>query len=358
MNFFLLLIYFFIKQIISVQINNTRLEGAIKYAISSFDNIPNIPIKNESIIFKYEKYKIIYSNFRIISPNLNEISINISVSPTDNESYIYYFENLKFAFVFDIKISHYLDFFFEETDNFLEINCSIINYKYNLKHDFLTFNSIELSDFRTFHLNSDTGFYILDYYKDAREKKKCLCKFESEKNYIEEFPEIYMIRFIKYLISYYISEIELNDILLTYDIKMIFANTLVILNNLDSNKLDYIKINRILVPFDKIETVKYDKYDRKITIHQIKFIGTFNLTKFNKEYEFSFELNDENNNRIELYNRQLNFTFKNIIIETNFAEKNINKTEIIEALKSAVFNNYSKVLIESNKKYFIDNIIN
>ena len=344
--FLILLIDFFLKLTISELINNNRIEGALKYAISSLENIPNIPIKNDTIIFNYEKYKIICNNFRLISPDLKNTSI-INTTLNGNSS-IYYFENIKFEFYFDLKIAHN-SFTIKENDNYLEINCTKI--KYNLIEDFLFFNSLELSDVINYNIITDMGIDILDYYKDAREKKKCLCKFESEFDYVEEFPEVYMIRFLKYLIVYYISEIEINDIILTYDVKMIFSNTLTMIDDLNINGLEYIKINKILIPFDKIETLKNNNNERKLIIHQIKFFGVFNLTEFNEEFEFIFELDEENNKGIELFNRNINFNFNDVIIDTHF--ENSNKSEILEILKSAIINSYSKVLIDSNKKYYI-----
>ena len=345
--FLILLIDFFLKLTISELINNNRIEGALKYAISSLEDIPNLPIKNDTIIFNYEKYKIICNNFRLISPDLKNTSI-INTTLNRNSS-IYYFENIKFEFYFDLKIAHN-SFTIQENDNYLEINCTKI--KYNLIGDFLFFNSLELSDVINYNIITDMGIDILDYYKDAREKKKCLCKFESEFDYVEEFPEVYMIRFLKYLIVYYISEIEINDIILTYDVKMIFSNTLTMIDDLNINGLEYIKINKILIPFDKIETLKNNNNnERKLIIHQIKFFGIFNLTEFNKEYEFNFELDEEKNKGIELFNRNINFNFNDVIIDTHF--ENSNKSEILEILKSAIINSYSKVLIDSNKKYYI-----
>ena len=344
--FLILLIDFFLKLTISELINNNRIEGALKYAISSLEDIPNIPIKNDTIIFNYEKYKIICNNFRLISPDLKNTSI-INTTLNGNSS-IYYFENIKFVFYFDLKIAHN-SFTIKENDNYLEINCTKI--KYNLIGDFLFFNSLEFSDVINYSIITDMGMDILDYYKDAKEKKKCLCKFESEFDYVEEFPEVYMIRFLKYLIMYYISEIEINDIILTYDAKMIFSNTLTLIDNLNINGLEYIKINKILIPFDKIETLKNNNNERKLIIHQIKFFGVFNLTEFNEEFEFIFELDEENNKGIELFNRNINFNFNDIIIGTHFESSN--KPEILEILKSAIINSYSKVLIDSNKKYYI-----
>jgi len=350
MNFFLFLLIniFFIKLSIEEIFNDKRIEEAIKYTISNYENIP---IKNDSIIFKYEKYKIICNNFRLINPDLENITISNTSSQSDLNYYIYYLENIEFTFIFNIEIIHNSDFKVEEDNNFLEINCPKISYKYDLKNDFLYFDSIDFSESISFYLNNDIGIDTLDYYNEAKNKNKCLCKFESAENYEEEFPEVYMIRFLKYLLSYYISEIEANDILLTYDIRKIFSNTLIKIDKFDASNLNYIKYNKILIPFDKIETIKNNN-ERKLLIHQIKLFGVFNLTKYNKEYEFNFELNEEKNQKIELFNRNLIFNFTDILIDTNFDEKSGNKTQIIEILKSAVINNYSKILIDSNKKYY------
>lgn len=348
MNIFLIfLLNFLLKLSIEEINNNKRIEGAIK---SSLSGLENIPIKNDSIIFKYEKYKIICNDFKIMNPDLENISLSNYSSSIDSNNYIYFFENIKFLFVFNLKIIHNSDFEIEENNNNLEINCLKFNYKFDLKNDFLYFDSVNISGSILYYLNSDVGIDNLDYYKEAREKKKCLYKLGSEENYIEEFPEIAMKHFLKNLLSYYISGIEFNDIMLTYDINQIFSNSLVKIDNLDNN-IEYIKINKILIPFDKIETLRNNN-ERKLLIHQIKFFGIFNLTEYDKEYEFNFELNEEKQQNIELFNRSLNFNFDNISINSNFDDMNKNKTRIIEILKYIVMNNYSKILIDSTENYY------
>ena len=120
MNFFLILINILLKLSIEEIINDKRIEEAIKYTISNYENIP---IKNDSIIFKYEKYKIICNSFKLMNPDLEKITIYNSSSASDSNYYIYYLENIKITFVFNIKIIHNPDFKIEEKDNFLEINC-------------------------------------------------------------------------------------------------------------------------------------------------------------------------------------------------------------------------------------------
>ena len=344
--FFYLIINFFLKLAIAGIINMERINRAIKNSIL---HLEDTPIKNDTIVFKYEKYQIICYNFRLMNPDLENISINNSSSIIDSNYNIYYLENITFLLIFDLKINHYSDFEIEETDNFLEINCPKIIYKYDIKNDFLSFESINISESITFNLNSDKGIDSLNYYKDAKEKKKCLCKFGSENNTIEEFPEIYMIRFLKYLFSYYFSEMEFNDILLTYDIKEIFSNALITIDNFNKNIFEYVKFNKILIPFDKMETLIHNN-KRAILIHQINFFGLFNLTEFKKEYEFNFQLNEEKNQKIELFNRSINFNFNDIIINTNY--EGPNKSEIIETIKSFIINDFSNALINSNKKYY------
>ena len=64
MNLFsILIINFFLKHTIAEIINIHRINEAIRNSIL---HLEDIPIKNDSIIFKYEKYQIICYNFRII----------------------------------------------------------------------------------------------------------------------------------------------------------------------------------------------------------------------------------------------------------------------------------------------------
>lgn len=346
MNLFsILIINFFLKVTIAEIINTHRINEAIKNSIL---HLEDIPIKNDSIIFKYEKYQIICYNFRIISPGLENISINNSSSIIDYYYNIYYLENITFLFIFDFKINHHINLEIEETDNFLEINCPKIIYKYDIMNDILFFDSINISESITFNLNSDKGINSLNYYSDAIDKKKCLCKLEDEKEYIEEFPELYMIRFLKYLFSYYFSEIGVNDILLTYDIKEIFSNTSIMFGHFKTNIFEYIKFNKILIPFDKMETLKNNDKS-ELLIHQINFFGVFNLTDDKKEYEFNFKLNEQNQT-IVLFNHNLNFDLNDIIINTNYEGRN--NSEIIDFIKSVIKINFSMELINTVKNYY------
>ena len=97
----ILLINHLIKLSIEEILINNRIKGSIKYSLSSLENIPN---KNDSIMFKYDKYKIIWNNFRIMSPVKEEIIINNSLYKLDQESYLISLENIKFTFIFDIEI--------------------------------------------------------------------------------------------------------------------------------------------------------------------------------------------------------------------------------------------------------------
>ena len=351
--FYLLLIQLFIlKKYISRIINNNRIENALKYAISSIEKIPS---KNNSIELRYEKYSIFYDNFRIIDIDTENITINNSSQIEQDDFDFYSLENIKFTFAFDSKFFRYNDFSFEEKDNFIEVHSPEINYKFNYKYDILNFNYLDISEIFDFSVNSDLGIDKLKYFKDYKERIKCLCKKESEMEYIEEYPDVYIVNFLENLISYDLIMIEKNDILLSYDIQMIFDKILIRIDNLEFKDknfgFEYIKINKILIPFDKIETLKNDDKNRLI-VNQMKFFGVFNLSTNDKEYEFKLELNEEKKQKIELFNKTLNFNFENILIETNFDENTITKNEIIEALRIVLVNNYTKILQNSKEEYY------
>ena len=352
-HFLIIYISFIIKESISEIINNNnRIEGVLKYIFSSLEYLPT---KKDSISFDYEKYKIICNNFRIINPDIENIVIINSNNKKDKDSYLYSLENIKVTFVFDIIIVDKIEYLFNEYDNFLEINYPTINYKYNNKNDFLYFDSLKVSENFSYILNSDIGLEALEYYANIKEKDKCICKIGTEENYIEEFPNVYMIHYLKKLMEYYLIEIEKNDIILNYDIKMILDKTLININNTeeknDTAELEYIKLNKINIPNDKMETLKNNN-ERALIIHQIMFIGIFKLSDYYKEYELQFELNEENNQTIELSNRNLAFNFDDIKIDINYEENNINKTEIIDFLRGFIINNYSNVLIEAKNEYY------
>ena len=343
--FYLLLIQLFIlKKYISKIINNNRIENALKQAISSIEKIPK---KNDSIELKYEKYSIFYDNFRIIDIDTENITINNSSQIEQDDFDFYSLENIKFTFAFDSKFFRYNDFSFEEKDNFIEVHSPEINYKFNYKYATLNFNYLDISEIFDFSVNSDLGIDKLKYFKDYKERNKCLCKKESEMEYI--------VNFLENLISHDLIMIEKNDILLSYDIQMIFDKILIRIDNLEfKDKIfgfEYIKINKILIPFDKIETLKNDGKNRLI-VNQMKFFGVFNLSTNDKEYEFKLELNEKEKQKIELFNKTLNFNFENILIETNFDENTITKNEIIEALRIVLVNNYTKILQNATDEYY------
>ena len=352
-HFLLLYISFVINESISELINNhNRIEGVLKYILSSLEYI--LP-KKDSISFYYEKYKIICNNFRIINPDIENIAIINSNNKKDEDPYSYNLENVKITFIFDIILVPNWDNLLSELDNFIEINFPQINYKYNFKNDFLYFDSLNSSEKFSYILNSDIGLETLEYFSYIKERDKCICKIGTEENFIEEFPNVYMIHYLKKLMIYYLKEMEINDIILNYDIKMILEKTLIKIDNSgeknDTIELEYVKINKINIPFHKIETLKNNN-ERVLIIHQIKFFGIFKLSDYYKEYELQFELNEENNQTIELFNRNLNFNFDDIIIEINLEETNLNKTEIIEFLRDFLINKYSNVLIEAKDEYY------
>ena len=350
--FYLLLIYFFlIKKSISKTHNNKRIEDALKYVMSSIEKIPD---KKDSIELRYERYSIIYSNFKIISPDTKNITISDVSARTEQKDYfLYSLNNIKFNFIFDIKILHNDDFSFEEKDNFMEINCPEIIYKYNSENDSLNLDYLNISNFFYYSINFDSGIDNLNYYKEMREKAKCLCKNGTGEEFVEEYPDVYIVYFLKNLIMYYLSTIELNDILLSYDIKMIFEKTLMKIDNLkdksDILKFEYVQINKILIPFDQIET-RVNNTENKLIINNIKFFGIFNLSDFNKEYEFKFELNETQ--KIEFFNRTINFNFDNILIETNFDEKTSYENELIESLKLIMVSNYTEIIKKAKNDYY------
>jgi preprotein translocase subunit SecB len=349
--FYLLLIQFFIlKKYISKIINNNRIENALKQAISSIEKIPK---KNDSIELKYEKYSIFYDNVRIIDIDTENITITNSSQIEQDDFDFYSLENIKFTFAFDSKFFRYNDFSFEEKDNFMEINCPEIIYKYNSENISLNLDYFNISNFFYYSINFDSGIDNLNYYKEMREKAKCLCKNGTGEEFVEEYPDVYIVYFLKNLIMYYLSTIELNDILLSYDIKMIIEKTLMKIDNLkdksDILKFEYVQINKILIPFDQIET-RINNTENKLIINNIKFFGIFNLSDFNKEYEFKFELNETQ--KIEFFNRTLNFNFDNILIETNFDEKTSYENELIESLKLIMVSNYTEIIKKPKNDYY------
>ena len=351
MNFFLLLLIklFLIQTIENIE-NKERIEGAMKLAISSLELIPT---NNDTIILKYPKYKIALTNFRLMSPELSNTSLNNVTYKLENDCYIYGFENLKFILIYDIKIIHNSEFYLEEKDNFIDFTCQYINFKYNLKTKLLNFDSFNIFEYN-FNIELDNGIFPLEFYDDTKEGKQCLCKHESDKEYIKEYPHIYIKQFIKLLMNYYISEVEKKNILMIYDMKKILANSLKLIKTTnvtnDTDSIDTIKMKKIFISFDEIEALNQE--DPLLIIHQLKFFGSFNLSAFNQEYEFDFELIKKKNNGIELHGQNLNFNFDKILIDiySDFNDKN--QTKIYKYFKYAILTDYSEALRKSNMDYY------
>ena len=73
MKYLLLIIIFLFKKSNEEFNLIIRLENAVKFMISSLENINGV---NKTFTLKYPKYKSIFSNFRIISPILDNIIMN------------------------------------------------------------------------------------------------------------------------------------------------------------------------------------------------------------------------------------------------------------------------------------------
>ena len=153
-----------------------RIESAVKFLLSQLENISSNYF--ESFTFKYPKYTIDFSNFRIVSPIVD----NIIIDETFSNSSIYKFNNITFGIIYDLTI-HFNDCNYIKKDNYLDSTFSSLYFKYDSKNDFLKFDS-----FGDLNLNKiKTNFYFetLDFFKNLKKINFVYVK-RIKKEYIQK----------------------------------------------------------------------------------------------------------------------------------------------------------------------------
>ena len=309
--------------------------------ISTLENING---NNKIFILKYPKYKITFSNFRIISPILD----NISMNEKDINSPSFTFDNITFGFFFDILLSFNYERNIYKKDCYLNTTISSIKFKYNKNDEYLSFESFgDINSYLDYNLiNTNFDIDMLDFFKEFYEKKKCLCIDISEHQC--QNPNIFIYNQLQAYIKDYISKFESLNILITYDAYRIFNATLKIINC--SNELiKYVKINKIIIPSEKIHP--QDHLISKIWIKQMEFIGVYYSLINNKEIYFysKFEYDDEKN-FVTLLNGKITFSVEQLTINCDNC-----KQEEKNALEEIIKNDYKTLLLKENQNYYKDN---
>ena len=325
-----------------------RIENSVKYM---FSIIENIMYQSSSFTLKYQKYKIIFSKIRVISPIIDNI-VNYEY---DINTLIYTVNNISFSFLFD------LDLYFKDNDknqinkkdNYIEATFSFIKFKYDLNNDFLNFVSFDNIDSTSniININSDLGY--LDYFKDFNNNKLCLCK-KGKGEYIEENPKIFIYNILKEYLKYYFEKLLGLNLLLIYDSVTIFNRTL---NKLECSKvtkltykIDYLKVNRIMIPYKEIDI--QSNFKKKLWIRQIKYYGVYYSLEYNQEINFQFDFDGEKENDISVMNGKLLFVLDNLLLHCEFFNKH---PEEEERLRYALKYDYGNYLKETTNNYYNNN---
>lgn len=341
---FFLIIIFLIKECKEEFNLIKRIEGAVKIMLSSLENAPNYYSK--SFTLKYSKYKINFNRFRLVSPIID----NISIYENDINSQIFTFENITFGFVFDITIYFNSNSELLKKDNYLDSTFSSIKFKYNKSEDYLNFDTFGDINSPLNLIKTNFDIDILDYFRQFKERKLCYCKIDNEEYKLKD-PNILILNFLQDIIKYYISKIENYNILLTYDLYSILNNTIkkyeCSKDTKNKYKIEYIKINKILIPSDKIKV--RNEFKNRIEVYQIKYIGYYYSSNYKKEIDFSFGLDEDQEQVITLINKKLNFILEDLDYDCIFCKEHIQE---IEALKYAIKNDYGKILTESIYNYY------
>ena len=323
-----------------------RIENSVKYM---FSIIENILYYSQSFTLKYQKYKIVFYNIRVISP----ITENITINKYDKNSSIFTFKNISFGFLFDLNL------YFKENDNkkitkkdnYMESTFSFLKFKYDTKDDFLTFDSFDNVTNNIIRINTDLEF--LDYFKDFNNNKLCLCK-KDKSEFREEKPKIFILNVLQEYLNFYFDKLLQLNLLLIYDAITIFGRTLDKLECSEDTKLnykiDYLKINKILIPFRNIE-LQYN-LKTKLWIHQIKYFGIYYSSEFNKEIIFHFDFDGDNENDISLINGKMLFVLDNLSLFCDFCNKNPKE---YERLRYALKYDYGNYLKKETNDYYKDN---
>jgi len=319
-----------------------RIENAVKYMLSNLENIDRY---NKAFTLKYPKYKINFNNFRIISPILD----NITMYEQDVDSPLFTFDNITFGFFFDIQLFYNHERNLYIKDNYLNTTVSL-RFRYSKNEEYLYFDSFGDIDTNIDLIQTHFDIYILDYFKEFKERKKCLCK-NSEEKYQYKDPNIFIYNILQDNIKYYVSKYENLNIIMGYDACMIFNKTLTTIkcsdDTINKYNISYIKINKILFPYTKFGP-KYN-FKSKVWINQLIIMGIYFSPIYNREKDFRFELDEYMNPIISLLNGRITFSFDKPNIYCNDCNEEKNALEYI------IRNDYKTYLFKANENYYNDN---
>ena len=338
MKYLLLIIIFLFKKSNEEFNLIIRLENAVKFMISSLENIKGI---NKTFTLRYPKYKITFSNFRIISPILDNITIN----ENDINSLLFTFDNITFGFFFDILFSFKYERNIYKKDYYLNTTISSIKFKYNNNNEYLSFDSFGdiNSDEDSNLIKTNLDIEILDFFKEFKEKKMCLCKKDrGEYQYLK--PNIFIYNILQTYIKDYITNFQALNMIITYDAYMIFNSTLKIINCTDEI-IKYLKINKIIIPSNAIQP--QEQLISKIWIKQIEFIGVYYSLINNKENNFRFNFDQDGDNFVSLFNGKIKFNAEKL----SFYCQNCKKEEK-KAIEFIIKNDYQNLLEKACQNYY------
>ena len=191
---------------------------------------------------------------------------------------------------------------------------------------------------------------FLDYFKDFNNNKLCLCK-KDKGEYKEEKPKIFIFNMLQEYLHFYFDKLLSHNLLLIYDAVTIFDITLDKIECSEFTKLkykiDYIKVNKILIPYREME-IQYNLRG-KLWIRQIKYSGVYYSLEYNKEIYFNFEFDRDQESDISIIYGKIIFTLENLVLFCDFCNQH---PEEYERLGHALKNDYGKYLKDTTKDYY------
>ena len=347
----LIFISLFNKSNQNEQKKKERIENTIKLILSSMIGITN----TTSFTFKYKKYKIIFSNFKLIKPLIQ--NIKIIQKKNDKNELLFIINNFNIAYNLDLNISlcSNSNINLQDKSRFVEANFGEIKFKlisdYYIELDSSYINSIN------FFTNNILG--NLDFFSDFKNGQSCMF-YEDNQNpiKIDNLNDTYKLIFNK-LFNEKIKETEKNVNLLTYDLIQIFNSAT---EKLEAQNLNFIEYFQVTKFFTKSNEIIINKENNTIQIKNILIIGKyFSSTLDNINFNYTCVNKYKNDNKIFL-------TFKIIPKNKNYIEIGINSCEYNNDFNSQLpdstddLDNLIKNILVNylNKKvdYYYNNIFN
>ena len=252
-----------------------RIQNSFKFILSQIKGI----INETSFSFLYDKYDIIFTNFRILKPIVSQLNL-IEEKSIDETFYI--IKDLLITFQAEIYIQlfsgennviEYGNIFFENT--FDTIKFQLIN-DYYIRYCESNINFVN-------HILFDK----LDYFSNFNNKNKCHFYEQGKEPIILEDIDLKLKEIFKSDFEKKIKENEKIFNLLTYDMIYIFDNSTAEFE-INHQYLEYIEINKLKTD---INYINFNSSENSVKILEITIRGIYYLFGL----DFDFQISCSNN---------------------------------------------------------------